>query len=120
MKIAVTSVGNDLSSEIDPRFGRAKQFILYDTESGEYESVDNRQNVMAAQGAGIQAAEAISELKADVLITGHCGPRAFGALKAAGVKIIVGATGTVEEAIELFVKGKLGEAQVPDVEGHWV
>lgn len=120
MKIAVTSTGDDLKSEVDPRFGRSKRFILYDTDTSDYESFDNRLNMMAAQGAGIQAAETISQLKADVLITGHCGPKAFGALKEAGIKIFIGASGKVEEAIELFVQGKLDEARFPDVKGHWV
>jgi predicted Fe-Mo cluster-binding NifX family protein len=34
MKFAVASQGNDLQSPLDPRFGRAKYFIVVDTETG--------------------------------------------------------------------------------------
>jgi predicted Fe-Mo cluster-binding NifX family protein len=80
---------------------------------------DNSQNLNAAQGAGIQAAATVSRLGATVLITGHCGPKAFRALMAAGIKIYTGATGTVSEAIAQFKAGKLSLADAADVEGHW-
>ncbi|NQU20396.1 MAG: NifB/NifX family molybdenum-iron cluster-binding protein, partial [Candidatus Nealsonbacteria bacterium] len=52
MKIAVTSQGPDLTSQVDPRFGRAKTFIVVDTETDEFSVHDNTQNMNAAQGAG--------------------------------------------------------------------
>ena len=36
MTIAVTAQGRDLSAPIDPRFGRAKFFVIVDTETGEF------------------------------------------------------------------------------------
>ena len=41
MRICVTSRGPDLSSEVDPRFGRARYFIIRDEETETYEAVDN-------------------------------------------------------------------------------
>jgi predicted Fe-Mo cluster-binding NifX family protein len=120
MKIAITSQGNTLDSTVDPRFGRAKWFIIYDTETGEHATVDNIQNINAAQGAGIQAAETISRHDAHCLITGHCGPNAYRTLSAAGIQVITGGTGTVQNVIDDFKSGKLKEASKPDVEGHWV
>ena len=52
MKICVTSQGPDLSSAVDPRFGRARYFIIYDEETESFEAIDNEQNVSAACGAG--------------------------------------------------------------------
>ena len=49
MKIAVTSQGSVLSSELDPRFGRAKYFVVVDTDSDECTSHDNGGNLEAAQ-----------------------------------------------------------------------
>ena len=119
MKIAVTSRGDSMSSDVDPRFGRAQYFIIYDTEQGDARAVGNSMNVELPQGAGIQAAEMIVREGADVLLTGHCGPKAFRTLSAADVKVITGAEGTVQEAIEKFQRGELKEASAPDVEGHW-
>ena len=119
MKIAVSSTGKSLQDKVDPRFGRAKGFVIFDTESGESRPVDNAQNLNALQGAGIQAADTVISQGAEVLITGHCGPKAFRTLQAAGVKIYLGAMETVGEAIEKFRKGELSLAASADVNGHW-
>ncbi|WP_297209797.1 MULTISPECIES: NifB/NifX family molybdenum-iron cluster-binding protein [Thermodesulfovibrio] len=54
MKICITSVGRDLNSDIDPRFGRCNFFIIYDVETNKFEAVDNSWKE-ASDGAGIQA-----------------------------------------------------------------
>ncbi len=120
MKVAITSQGTELSSQVDPRFGRAKYFIVVETDSGDFEAVDNAQNLNAPQGAGIQAAQNVSAKSAEVVVTGHVGPNAFRTLSAAGIKIVTGAEGTVAEALENFKAGQLQEAKDADVEGHWV
>ena len=120
MKITVSSQGQTLESAVDPRFGRAVQFILYDTETDQYELVSNTQGLDAPQGAGIKAAEVISRLGAEVLITGHCGPKAFETLAAAGIRIFLGAEGiTVSQALDKFNAGLLSESESADVAGHW-
>ena len=120
MKISVSSQGEKLDSAVDPRFGRAAQFILYDTQTESYEAISNSQSINTAQGAGIKAAETISRLGTEVLITGHCGPKAFQTLKAAGIEINVGAEGcTVSQALEKYKSGQLKAADSSDVVGHW-
>ena len=71
MKIAVTSTGKDLSSDIDPRFGRAAYFILINSDTMDSEVLENKQNFNLPQGAGIQAGKTIVESKAIALITGN-------------------------------------------------
>ena len=119
MKIAITSSGKTLESPVDPRFGRAAFFIVVDLDTGAFEAHDNAQNLNAAQGAGIQAAETVSRLGAEVVITGHCGPKAFRTLDAAGIQVVTGAQGTVRESVESYRKGELRPAEAPDVESHW-
>ena len=84
MKVAVTSQGMDLASQVDPRFGRAKYFVLVDTDTGTFTAHDNRQNLNAAQGAGIQAGRNVVELGAEAVITGNVGPKAFTTLQGGG------------------------------------
>jgi len=120
MKIAISSKGQDLDSQLDLRFGRAFGFIIYDLETNEYEFVNNTQNLEASQGAGIQAAQTVVNQNADVVISGHCGPKAFKVLEAAEIKIYVGAEGSIKEIIEKFKNKELEEALSADVEGHWV
>ena len=105
---------------MDPRFGRARYFIVVDTETQESSAVDNQMNLNAAQGAGIQAGRNVVELGVKAVITGHVGPKAFATLQAGGVEIYNGASGTVADAIEQYKTGKLQLAQAADVEGHWV
>jgi len=120
MKVAVTSQGQELSSEIDPRFGRAKWLIVVDTETGKYEAHDNTVNLNAAQGAGIQTGQNIANLDVDAVITGNVGPNAFRTLSAANVKIFLADKQTVRQAIDSFKAGKLKEVDRANVEGHWV
>ena len=120
MKIAVTAQDNDLSSEIDLRFGRAKWFIIIDSETGEFEAHNNELNLNAAQGAGIQTGQNIVNLGVEAVITGNVGPNAFRTLNATGVKIFLAEKQTVSEAVELFKAGQLKEVNQANVEGHWV
>jgi len=120
MRVAVTAQGSGLDSQVDARFGRAKFFVIVDTETGESSSADNTQNLNAAQGAGIQAGRNVVELGVKAVITGHVGPNAFATLQAGGVAVYTGATGTVADAIEQFKAGKLKQSTGADVEGHWV
>jgi len=120
MKIAVTSTGDTVDSQVDPRFGRASKFIVYETDTGKTRVINNTQSLNLPQGAGIQTAENLSRLDVECVITGHCGPKAFRTLQSAGIKVIVGAGGTVAEVIEQFKSGKLSPAETPDVEGHWM
>ncbi|HNT86580.1 MAG TPA: NifB/NifX family molybdenum-iron cluster-binding protein [Candidatus Hydrogenedentes bacterium] len=119
MKVVVTASGQSLDAQVDPRFGRAAYLIVVDTETGAWSAHDNVQNLNAAQGAGIQAADTVSRLGAEALITGHCGPNAFRTLASAGIKVMVGAQGTVSEAIEAFKSGALTPTDAPNVAGHW-
>ena len=119
MKIAVTSKGTELESEVDPRFGRAPYILIVDTETLAFEVVDNSSNVNAFKGAGIQAAVTISEKGAEVLMTGYCGPKAFDTLEAAGVKVISDVDGTVKDAIAFLKAGKFTYAATPNKEAHW-
>ena len=120
MKIAVTSEGNELSSEIDLRFGRAKWLIVFDIEHENFQSHDNEFNLNTAQGAGIQTARNIANLGADIVITGNVGPNAFKTLTTAKVKIFLVKKQTVQQAIDSYKEGKLKEVDQANVEGHWV
>lgn len=120
MKIAITSTGAELMSDMDPRFGRAAYFIIVNPDTLEYEVVENKQSLNLAQGAGIQAGQTIIEHKADTLITGHCGPKAFKVLEKAGIQILLGAKGRVIDAVQQFNNGELKTAGEANVEGHWI
>ncbi|MEW6374514.1 MAG: NifB/NifX family molybdenum-iron cluster-binding protein [Thermodesulfobacteriota bacterium] len=118
MRIAVSSTGKDLSSRIDPRFGRSPFFLIIDTETMEFEVIENP-NVDSPGGAGIETAQLIANRGAEAVITGSCGPNAFQTLQAAGVKVIVGIEGTVREAVERFKSDQFQSATQPNVQSHY-
>jgi predicted Fe-Mo cluster-binding NifX family protein len=120
VKIAITAQGRDLSSEIDVRFGRAKWLIVVETETGDFEAHDNKVNLNAVQGAGIQTGRNVANLGVEVIITGNVGPNAFRTLNAANVRVFLAEKQTVEGAIDSFKAGNLKEVDQANVEGHWV
>lgn len=120
MKVAVTSEGQTLDSMVDPRFGRAKYFLLVDTETGEFESVDNTQNLNAAQGAGIQSGQNVANLGVAGIITGNVGPKAFRTLNAAEIKVFLCPEQMpVQAAMDQLKAGKLQPVEQANVQGHW-
>lgn len=118
-KIAITSEGPGLDDALDPRFGRAAGFIIFDPAARTFEYVDNGASQSMAQGAGIQAAENVANSGASAVLTGYVGPKAFKVLSAAGIKVgqDLGDM-TVRQAIDQFVKGKVDWARQPNRQGH--
>jgi predicted Fe-Mo cluster-binding NifX family protein len=107
MKIAIASQGPELSGAVDPRFGRARYFIIYDTVNDSWDVIDNSQNSEVAHGAGIQTAQRVVEAGAEMIISGNFGPKAADVLKAAGVVRTMWAEGTVADAIEMAKNNRL-------------
>lgn len=120
MKVAVTSQGKELSSDVDRRFGRAQYLLVVDTETGDFEVHNNEVNLNAAQGAGIQTGQNIANLGVEAIITGNVGPNAFRTLSAADVSIYLAEQQSVQEAIDAFKAGNLEKVDNANVEGHWI
>ena len=117
MKVCVSSIGNDLNSEVDSRFGRCQYFVVVDVDSMEYKAFMN-ESAMGMGGVGVQAAQTVIKTGAEVLITGNVGPNAFQVLSESGIKILTGVSGTVNDVIDKFKEGALQEAPNPSVEAH--
>jgi predicted Fe-Mo cluster-binding NifX family protein len=106
MKIVVTAKGNSMDSQMDQRFGRADYFLIVETDTGEFETVNNAAAV-ASGGAGIASAQLVVEKGVRAVITGNVGPNALSVLRAAEITIYKGQAESVRENIELFKKGTL-------------
>ena len=120
MKIAISTSGADLTAPVDARFGRAKNFIIYDDETQSFELVENSQNLQAAQGAGIQTAQNVVVAGAQAVITGNCGPKAFAVLSQAGVSVYLARDGSVQKAIDELRAGGLQAQDGANVAPHWM
>jgi predicted Fe-Mo cluster-binding NifX family protein len=118
MKVAITSSGNDLNSQIDPRFGRCAYFLVVDPDDMSCETFSNDSAVLGG-GAGIQSAQFLASKGVAAVITGNCGPNAVQALSSAEIDLFVGQTGTVKEAVERFRKGELRPSDAATVDNHY-
>ncbi|MBU0580971.1 MAG: dinitrogenase iron-molybdenum cofactor biosynthesis protein, partial [Candidatus Margulisbacteria bacterium] len=117
MKIAITAKGKDLESELDPRFGRAQNYIFYDTELKTFKALSN-ENIEASGGAGTAAAQIMSKEGIEAVISGNFGPNASLGLKAINIKMFTSGTRVVKNIIEDFLAGKLTEVGEATVPGH--
>jgi predicted Fe-Mo cluster-binding NifX family protein len=118
MKICITAQGKDMDAQVDPRFGRCQNFIIFDTDTGESKVLDNS-NKDGMGGVGIQSGQMMSENGIKAVLTGNVGPNAFQTLTAAGIDIITGVSGTVREAVEKYKKGEYTSTKNPSVDSHF-
>jgi predicted Fe-Mo cluster-binding NifX family protein len=118
MKICISSTGEDLNSQVDPKFGRCSYFLIVDTDTMSFESISN-ENAMTSGGAGIQAAQTLFKAGVEVVLTGNIGPNAFQTLSAAGILVCTGANGIVKDVIEKYKKGELKKTKSASVSSHF-
>ena len=118
MKIGISATGPSLDAEVDPRFGRCQYFIIVDPETMEFEAVENS-STMASGGAGISAAQMVAGKGVEAVLTGNCGPNAYKVLSAAGIEVITGVSGKVQDAIQSYKSGQFQTSSQPNVPGHF-
>ena len=108
MKICISSIGKNLSSSVDPRFGRCPYFLIVDSEKAKKFEVIENTGTQAQHGAGVTAAQIIANQKIDIAISGNFGPNAYIVLSQAGIKCYtVSGSISVKEALQLLDQGKL-------------
>ncbi len=117
MKIAITSMGAKLEDKVDPRFGRCHYFILFDTDTNKFEAIENT-GAQGMGGVGIQSGQIMADKGVEIVLTGSCGPNAFQTLQAAGIKVVTGVSGTVQEAIDKFKSGELKAISQANAAAH--
>ena len=110
MKIAISSTGKDLESEVDARFGRCNYFLIVEIENEKINSFKAIENTAKAQagGAGITAGEIIANEKVDAVVTTNLGPRASSVFEQFKIKVYQG-QGKIKQVVQDFTDGKLTE-----------
>ncbi len=110
MIICLPADENNENSMVSPSFGRCPYYAFYDTELNKFNIMPNpAANAMG--GAGIQASQFIANKGAKVALTVNMGPNSGEVLTSAGVKIIIGVTGTLRDAVERFKRGEFSEKE---------
>lgn len=100
MRIAVTYE----AGKVFQHFGRTEFFKIYDIEGTEIK----KSGVYGSQGAGHGAlAWVLANAGVELLICGGIGGGAVQALANAGIQVIAGASGDVDEAVNAYLAGNL-------------
>ena len=105
MKIAVSAVEGKTTSQVEPRFGRSRWFLVFDSETGEHQVIDNSEAADSTSGAGVATAQRIVDSGVECVVTGRVGPNAGRVLEHAGVRVVDGATGTVQDVADKAAQG---------------
>ncbi len=93
MKVAIAMSGETLDAPCASRFGRAMNFVIVDTDTGEWAAYPNP-GARASSGAGTQAAQFVADLGARAVISNNFGPHATESLTSAGIRMfLAGCTG---------------------------
>lgn len=108
MKICITSKDKE-GSLVDPRFGRAASFAIYNDEGEKIKVVDNSAGKMT-RGAGVKAAEKIADEEVEVLITGNIGPHAMRVIEDMNIDVyLVEPEISTEKAFKKWKEGDLSK-----------
>ncbi len=108
-KILFTAKGDSWDSLVDPRFGRAEMFVIYDEGSDILLKISNDEAKQKAHGVGMQSAKKVLDSGVDAVITGNgAGEKALDILQRSNIKVYIGAGDmTLRDAYEAYKNGKL-------------
>jgi predicted Fe-Mo cluster-binding NifX family protein len=116
MIVAVPSIGSGgLDDQVGEHFGRVPVYTLVDTDTNQVEVLPNTSEHMG--GVGLPPA-LLAKAGASVLVCRGLGGRAIAMFEDLGVRVFVGAGGTVRDAVQLYKDGRLREATDADACAH--
>lgn len=112
MIIFVSTQGTDLTSQVEPRFGRSPHFIRFDSENQSFQAFDNDAAEQSG-GAGVAAAQFLIDHGANAAISGRFGPNAHQVLAAGGIAMWTFADEhqSVQDVLKAFEAGTLTSAR---------
>ena len=108
MKLCIPSMGNKgLDEAVGEHFGRVPNYTVFETETKEVTILDNTSEHMGGSGF---PAEILTKAGINTMLCGGLGRGAISMFEGAGVMVFVGATGTVQETIDMWKAGQLQAA----------
>lgn len=117
-KIAVSALGPDMNSVITEYFGRSQYFIIYDINKEVYWTVENP-FVNEAHAAGMRVGAMLAAKGVGVIICKNIGVEPMNKFNSLGMKVYIGANGTVTDGITQYEKNQLILTTKPNVPTHY-
>ena len=111
MKIAFpVQVDEGIESQVYGHFGSAPSFVILDSASGEYQSINNTDAHHAHDQC--QPMKALAGNPVDAVVVGGIGGGALMSLQSQGVRVFRAVEGSVKQNLEFIRSGKLPEFSV--------
>ncbi|NLI78767.1 MAG: dinitrogenase iron-molybdenum cofactor biosynthesis protein [Candidatus Riflebacteria bacterium] len=117
MLIGISIRGDHLDAPVDLRLGRAQMFLLVDSDTEQFKTLDPGAGQIQ-HGAGIQTAQMLLKAGVKAVISGDCGPKAFQVFQAAQVPLYSVTGGTAREALAAWRRQELPVIGQPGGMGH--
>ena len=110
MKIAFATDGNNLRDKVALHFGRAKNFLIFDTEKETFEVFEN----LELKEKGLPP-DFLKSQNVEVVVAFSLGPMAFEKFKNYKIKALKAIEGTILENLKAFEENKLKELSKDDI-----
>ncbi|UCD48876.1 MAG: NifB/NifX family molybdenum-iron cluster-binding protein [Phycisphaerales bacterium] len=102
MRVAVTSMGDTLEQPVGPGAGKCHSWLVVDPVTMEYEAIRNPFATVSGPGAGKFLVAQLKEYGVGVVLVGGFGCNDLKLLSHAGIRVLLGMTGSVRETVEKF------------------
>ena len=112
MKIAFSSFGPNLMSQLSPRVRGCHYLLIFDTDTKSLEVFENTRGNLEDNDR-CPAVEYMLSKKVNALVTGRCRKGTFELLDDAGMYIYLKQTGIVKEVLDKYTRGLLRRATRP-------
>ncbi|MBQ9593917.1 MAG: P-loop NTPase [Lachnospiraceae bacterium] len=111
----IVAIAVDEDGKVFQHFGKTPSFALYNVKDGQLMSKE----MLDPEGAGHEGlVDVLAAKGVDVLICGGMGPGAYNALRSAGIEAVIGAKGSADVAIALYLQGLLKSSGEPNCDHH--
>jgi len=112
MKIAIpTDNKNGLNDKVAEHFGRAKNFLVYDTEKKSSEIFENPEVV----GTGEFPPDFLNRQKIEAVIVFSLGPMAYNKFQNFRIEMHKAIQGSIADNLKKFEAGELGKLRKEDI-----
>jgi predicted Fe-Mo cluster-binding NifX family protein len=104
-KIAIPCTGEaGLQARVSAHFGRCDSYAIVTIEEGRIKAIKSMSNRNHTDCGG--SVRTLVENGVGLMLVGGMGMRPYSAFKELGIEVRCGITGTVAEAVELYLKGE--------------
>jgi len=106
MKIAVPTRGN----YVDDHFGHCEAYTVFTVDNNN--RIEKPELLPSLQGCGCKSniASVLREMGVSVMLAGNMGDGALNILRAQGIEVYRGCSGSVRSLVEAFLQGKIDDS----------